>query len=110
MSLRSFDPSLPKPDGAATVGLPDFSRNGTANFETMNVPRALIWCIRSKRFMSVACESVSEMALALLTTMSIPPKVAAVLSSASRAYPSSRTSTVRGSALPPAFSISSAAE
>ena len=45
-----------------------------ASFEVMKVPRALIWCMRSKRFISVACELVSEMALALLTTMSRPPK------------------------------------
>src|SRR5271165_1052614 len=76
----------------------------------MKVPRALIWCIRSKRFMSVACESVSEMALALLTTMSRPPKFSTVFAIASRTCASSRTSTASGSALPPAFSISSAAE
>ena len=60
--------------------------------------------------MSVAWEFVSEIALALLTTMSIPPNVAAALSSAARTCASSRTSTVKGSALPPAFSISCAAE
>ena len=42
--------------------------------ETRNVPRVLIWCIRSKRFMSVASVPVSWMALALLTQMSMPPK------------------------------------
>src|ERR1700722_6662571 len=60
--------------------------------------------------MSVACELVIEIALALLTTISTPPNVAKVLSRAARTCASSRTSTVRGSALPPAFSISFAAE
>jgi len=76
----------------------------------MKVPRVLIWCIRSKRFMSVCCTEVSWIALALFTTMSRPPKCWAVLSSACLTISSSRTSTTSGSALPPAFSISSAAE
>ena len=42
--------------------------------------------------------------------MSMPPKCAAVWSSAFLTVSSSRTSTTSGSALPPAFSISSAAE
>ena len=40
------------------------------------VPRALICCIRSKRFISVASVPVSEMALALLTQISMPPNLA----------------------------------
>src|SRR3984957_2217788 len=60
--------------------------------------------------MSVTCELVIEIALALFTTISTPPNVAKVLSRAARTCASSRTSTVRGSALPPAFSISAAAE
>jgi len=65
--------------------------------------------MRSKRFISVAATGVSEMALALLTTMSMPPNRAAVLSIASLTIASSRTSTTSGNALPPARSISSAA-
>ena len=59
--------------------------------------------------MSVCVTGVSEIALALLTTMSKPPNVAAVLSIAAFTASSSRTSTASGSALPPAFSISAAA-
>ena len=46
-------------------------------------------------------------ALALLTTMSMPPNFAAVLSMAAFTASSSRTSTTRGRAWPPAFSICS---
>src|SRR5215467_2593367 len=49
------------------------------------------------------------MALALLTTISMPPKWAAVRSIASLTAPSSRTSTASASARPPAASISAAA-
>ena len=59
--------------------------------------------------MSVSATGVRETALALLTTMSMPPNFSAVLSMASFTASSSRTSTTRGRALPPAFSISSAA-
>src|SRR5262249_31464882 len=52
---------------------------------------------------------VSEMALALLTTMSMPPKCPAVRAIASLTASSSRTSTVSASARPPASSISAAA-
>src|SRR5262249_23363260 len=48
-------------------------------------------------------------ALALLTTMSMPPKVATVRSIALFTCVSSRTSTTSGSACPPALAISSAA-
>ena len=59
--------------------------------------------------MSVCATGVSWMALALLTTMSMPPKRAAVCSIAAFTAASSRTSTASGSARPPAFSISAAA-
>src|SRR5262249_31864930 len=59
--------------------------------------------------MSVSAAGVSEIALALLTTMSRPPKRAAGASIAVLTAASSRTSTTSGSALPPAFSIASAA-
>ena len=77
--------------------------------ETRKVPRPLTWCIRSQRFISVASVPVSEMAEALLTQMSIPPKRSAVAATAAVTGSSSRTSTTKGSALPPAFSIASAA-
>src|SRR5215475_1198042 len=59
--------------------------------------------------MSVCATGVTLMALALLTTMSRPPNVSAVLASARRTASSSRTSTVSASAFPPACSISAAA-
>ncbi len=59
--------------------------------------------------MSVSATGVRETALALLTTMSMPPKVATVCSIAPFTCASSRTSTTSGSALPPALAISSAA-
>src|SRR5262245_5885295 len=90
-------------------GFAAFSRWGMAYFDTMKVPRVLTWCIRSKRRMSVSATGVRETALALFTTMSRPPKVATVRSIAALTCASSRTSTVSGSALPPAATISSAA-
>src|ERR1700760_4528026 len=65
--------------------------------------------MRSKRRMSVSAALVSAIALALLTTMSMPPKCCAVRAIAWRTPCSSRTSTTSGSARPPAFSISAAA-
>ena len=59
--------------------------------------------------MSVASVPVSEIAEALFTQMSMPPNFATVASTAAITEASSRTSTISGSALPPAFSISSAA-
>ena len=59
--------------------------------------------------MSVFVTGVTWMALALLTTISSPPKVSTVRSIPALTDSSSRTSTASGSALPPAFSISSAA-
>jgi len=59
--------------------------------------------------MSVSATGVRLTALALLTTMSRPPKVATVRSIALFTCASSRTSTTSGSALPPALAISSAA-
>lgn len=40
---------------------------------TKNVPRVLILCIKSYRFISVCAVPVNEIALALLIRMSIPP-------------------------------------
>ena len=59
--------------------------------------------------MSVAVVGVSEMALALLTQMSRPPKVSTVLATAACTCSSKRMSHTMGSALPPAASISLAA-
>src|SRR5579875_3706254 len=65
--------------------------------------------MRSKRRMSVCWTGVSEIALALLTTMSSLPKRATVSAMASFTADSSRTSTASARARPPAFSISAAA-
>jgi hypothetical protein len=59
--------------------------------------------------MSVDSVPVSEIADALFTQMSMPPKVSTALSTAAWTLASSRTSTISGKALPPAASISSAA-
>src|SRR5262249_43851232 len=59
--------------------------------------------------MSVSTTGVRCTALALLTTMSLPPKFATVRSIALFTCASSRTSTTSGSAWPPALAISSAA-
>src|SRR5262249_36754341 len=75
----------------------------------MEMPRMLIRGIRSKRRMSVSTTGVRCTALALLTTMSMPPKVTTVFSIALFTCASSRTSTTSGSACPPALAISSAA-
>src|ERR1043165_3675715 len=96
-------------DNIRMCGFCAFSRCGVACLLTMKVPRALIWCIRSKRRMSVCCTLVSWIALSLLTTISMPPNFSAVVSSACLTFSSSRTSTTIGSALPPAASISAAA-
>src|SRR5215471_5102538 len=60
-------------DSIRMCGLAAFSRCGMQYFDTMKVPRVLIPIIRSNRFMSVACELVRLIALALLTQISIPP-------------------------------------
>src|SRR5262245_32516189 len=59
--------------------------------------------------MSVAVTGASEIALALLTTMSSAPKCSAARSIAVLTAASSRTSTASGSARPPAASLSAAA-
>ena len=65
-------------DSIRMCGLAAFFRCGMQYFDTMKVPRVLMPIIRSNRFMSVACESVRLMALALLTQMSMPPNSATV--------------------------------
>lgn len=71
---------------------------------TRKVPLALILFIRSYLFISVARVPVKEIALALFTTMSIPPNLATAFSTALITCFSSRTSTMQGRALPPAAS------
>lgn len=62
--------------------------------ETRKVPRPLMACMRSNVLTLVLCESVSEMAEALLMTMSMPPNLDAVSSIACRG--SSARATGRG--------------
>lgn len=71
---------------------------------TRKVPLALILFIKSYLFISVAIVLVKEIALALFTTISIPPNFATALSTALITWVSSRTSTMQGKALPPAAS------
>src|SRR5260370_11328289 len=59
-------------DSIRIWGFSAFFRCGMQYFETMKVPRVLMPIIRSNRFMSVICESVRLMALALLTQISMP--------------------------------------
>ncbi len=86
-----------------------FSRCGMQACEVANVPRVLTECIRSNRFSGVSSVPVRLMALALFTQMSMPPNVSTVFATASAICSSERMSTMSGSALPPAASISSAA-
>ena len=76
---------------------------------TTNVPRALICCIRSKRLTGSSRMGARLIALALLTTRSMPPKRSAVWAAAASTASASRMSPTIGSASPPAASISSAA-
>ena len=80
-----------------------------AYFDTMKVPRVLMACMRSKRRMSVSATGTRVTALALLTTMSMPPNVATVFSIAAFTCSSSRTSTASGNDRPPLASIIAAA-
>ncbi len=82
---------------------------GRQVFDTRNVPRALTWCIRSKRLIAISSVPSSAIALALLTTMSMPPKASAPCATAASTALSSRISQTTGRALPPASSISAAA-
>ena len=78
--------------------------------EQQYVPRTLTPNIRSNRFIGVSSVPVSEITLALLTRMSMPPKYSVQRFAASATLVSSRMSTGIGKARPPAASISSAAE
>src|SRR5690606_38954567 len=70
---------------------------------------ALTCCIRSKRFIGVSRVPRSQIALALLTRMSMPPKVSTVFATAARTCSSSRMSHRSASARPPAASTAFAA-
>ena len=58
------------------------ARCGMHACEHANVPRVLIWCIRSYRFIAVCSVSVRLIALALLTRMSMPPNASTVAATA----------------------------
>src|SRR2546430_1035179 len=88
-------------DSIRTCGFSALFRCGMQYFDTMKVPRVLMPIIRSNRFISVACELVRLMALALLTQISMPPNSATVLSIAAITCASSRISQRIGNALPP---------
>src|SRR5262249_12219685 len=96
-------------DSIRMCGFSAFLRYGMQYFDTMKVPRVLMPIIRSNRFMSVPCELVRLMALALLTQMWMRPNSATVLSIAAITCASSGMSQTRGNALPPAARTSSAA-
>lgn len=61
-------------------------------------------CIKSYLFMSVSKVGVNDIALALFTTISIPPNVLTALLTASNICFSSLTSTIQGKHFPPASS------
>jgi len=69
----------------------------------------LTCCIRSKRFIGVSSVPRSQIALALLTRMSMPPKVSTVAATAARTWSSSRISHFSASPWPPAAVTASAA-
>src|SRR6478736_2259708 len=90
-------------------GLADFSRCGRQTWAHRNVPRTLTCCIRSKRFIGVSSAPRSQIALALLTRMSMPPKRSTACATAACTCSSSRMSQAIASAWPPAASTSAAA-
>ena len=77
----------------------DCLRYGRHACEQTNVPRTLTPNIRSKRFIGVSSVPDSEMALALFTRMSMPPKRSAHCFAASATAFSSRMSTCIGQRL-----------
>src|SRR5258708_4354765 len=90
-------------------GLAAFLRWGIEVLPSRKVPRQLMSCIRSYFFIDSDSVPERSMALALLTTMSMPPKRSTVWATALATLASSRTSPTMGSAVPPAASISAAA-
>ena len=87
-----------------------FFKYGMAALHIKKVPRTLMSCIRSKRLASVFSVGVSPMADALLINMSMPPKRFTVSSITFCISSSLRISHFTANALPPAASISAAAE
>ncbi len=63
-----------------------------ARWASRNEPRQLMFCMRSNFFIDSAVVGDRSMALALLTTMSMPPKRSTVRATASSTEASSRTS------------------
>src|SRR5580704_11551466 len=90
-------------------GLAAFRRCGIDVLLSRKVPRQLMSCIRSYLFIDSDSEPDRSMALALLTTMSMPPNRSTVRATAPATLSSSRTSPAIASALPPAASIAAAA-
>jgi hypothetical protein len=96
-------------DSISTCGLAALRRYGRQACVVTNVPRVLIPNIKSKRFGSVISVGVSDIALALLTQMSMPPKRSAACAAAPAPGPRTLCRTRSAGAWPPAFSISAAA-
>lgn len=84
-------------------GFFDLRRWGKQYFESMKVPRILIWCIRSYLFIDWLIVPERLIADALFTRISMPPKVYTILAIHSLTLASSRMSQGRGRAFPPAF-------
>ncbi len=85
-----------------------FARCGMQACEHTKVPRALTPSMRSKRRTGVSRVRVRDIALALLTSASMPPKASAARRTASATASASRTSSCTASARPPAASTSAA--
>ena len=96
-------------ESVSTCGFAARFRNGRQACVVRKVPRVLTPSIRSKIRAGVSGVRVRLIALALLITMSMPPKCAAPVSTALAICRSSRTSSTMGSARPPAASICAAA-
>ena len=90
-------------------GLAAASRCGSAALVRAKVPRALMSCSRSYRFIVIFVVGERSMADALFTTASMPPKAAAASLTARSTSPSDRRSPTTGTARPPAASTCSAA-
>src|SRR5258706_8413414 len=79
-------------------------------FVTKKVPRTLMLCTRSNLLISVFSVEVSDMAEALLMTISMPPNFLMAFATAFCIWSSNLISHCTANALPPAASISAAAE
>ena len=86
---RCAGPTISDPaiGGGASVRMCGFgacSRYGRQACAQRKLPRALTCCIRSKRFIGVSSVPRSQIALALLTRMSMPPNASTVAATAAR--------------------------